>query len=256
MQLRRFNQRGIEAFRQLLSACRQDAKAEMPSDLVEHPEYTELVAENVILEPRRFTIRRQAAEYFHQKFREIDKQLLMYDQGMWSWLSLYYFDSVCPRVNGKRILRNDPTYILEPRRNFFRHLLSIAWRILDFAPLHNRLLLDTSVSKLDQFSAEVLNRLYLTRIPCFFELLEILYMDESTGKCRKQVVGTKVYAGDLTHRLPLRIRQLEKNYDLYSLSAQQLLELLGNEFTFRIEAKRLEQSLLPGMKSELLMVAQ
>ena len=32
------------------------------------------------------------------------------------------------------------------------------------------------------------------------------------------------------HRFPIRIRQLEKTYDLVSLTADQLIELLGDEF--------------------------
>ena len=32
------------------------------------------------------------------------------------------------------------------------------------------------------------------------------------------------------HRFTIRIRQLEKTYDLQSLTADQLIELLGNEF--------------------------
>jgi hypothetical protein len=39
-----------------------------------------------------------------------------------------------------------------------------------------------------------------------------------------------VKAGDLVHRLPITIRQLEKTYDLINLKAEQLLELLGPEF--------------------------
>jgi hypothetical protein len=35
----------------------------------------------------------------------------------------------------------------------------------------------------------------------------------------------------LVHRLPIRIQQLEKTYDLQSVSAEQLLELLGDEFS-------------------------
>jgi hypothetical protein len=39
-----------------------------------------------------------------------------------------------------------------------------------------------------------------------------------------------VKPGDLVHRFPIRIRQLEKTYDLVSLTADQLIELLGDEF--------------------------
>jgi hypothetical protein len=44
------------------------------------------------------------------------------------------------------------------------------------------------------------------------------------------MTGSRITAGNLTHRLPQRILQLEKNYDLVDLSADQLIELLGEEF--------------------------
>ena len=63
-----------------------------------------------------------------------------------------------------------------------------------------------------------------------FEVLDRLYWDEDRGKARVGVVGQQVRPGDLMHRFPLRIRQLERTYDLLSLNADQLIELLGDEF--------------------------
>jgi hypothetical protein len=76
----------------------------------------------------------------------------------------------------------------------------------------------------------------MTRIPCFFEVLDRLYWDEKRGRARPGVTHFgKVTAGNLAHRLPIRIRQLEKTYDLHSLTADQLLLLLGEEFSFHSE---------------------
>jgi hypothetical protein len=94
-------------------------------------------------------------------------------------------------------------------------------------------MLDSSISSLDKFTSEVVKRLYLTRIPCFFEVLDRLYWDNSTKRARPGVTNfAKVTAGNLAHRLPVRIRQLEKTYDLQSLTADQLIDLLGEEFQF------------------------
>ena len=77
-----------------------------------------------------------------------------------------------------------------------------------------------------------MKRLYLIRIPCIFEVLDRLYWDDDLQRPKIGVVDSKrVKAGDLSHRLPVRIRQLEKTYDLYSLDCNQLLELLGTEFS-------------------------
>ncbi|MFH1923831.1 MAG: hypothetical protein ABIP48_28565, partial [Planctomycetota bacterium] len=153
--------------------------------------------------------------------------------GLWTWLTLLFFDDVCPAQKGHRTVKNDYCYVFEPKnaRHFYRHLLFIAWKVQSIAPNHSRLFLNNSVASLDKITTEVMKRLYLTRIPCIFEVLDRLYWDEETGKARRGIVTpSRVKPGDLMHRLPIRIRQLEKTYDLVSLSADQMLELLGEEF--------------------------
>jgi hypothetical protein len=84
---------------------------------------------------------------------------------------------------------------------------------------------------MDKYNSEVFKRLYLTRIPCVFEVLDRLYWDEEAGRPQTGIVNPRnTRAGNLMHRFPIRIRQLEKTYDLQSLAADQLLELLGSEF--------------------------
>ena len=235
MQVRRFNTQGIERFREFLRKAREEPTASVEWSLLQEPSLTEPMHPTTKVGPLSFQTKREAAEYLHNILRDIPKQALIDDQGLWTWLSLYFFDSICPPRDGSRKVRSDRTYIYEARnsRHFYMHLLFISWRILDVAPIHNRLLLDGSVASRESISEEVMKRLYLTRIPCFFELLEKIYLNPKTGRPRKGIVPTgKIAPGDLTHRLPTRIRQLEKTYDLHSLSADQLLEFLGPEFRF------------------------
>jgi hypothetical protein len=231
----RFNNKGVDRFREYLRLAREDATASVQWDLLQDPSLTEEVHPPAEVDSISFQTKREAATYLHKLLREIPKQTVIEDQGLWTWLSLYFFDSICPKRDGKRAVRNDYTYIYEPKntRHFYRHLLFISWRILDIAPIHNQLLLDRSVASLDKISSEIMKRLYLTRIPCFFELVEKIYRDPKTNRARKGIVDTtRINRGDLSHRLPTCIRQLEKTYDLHSLTADQLLDLLGPEFQF------------------------
>ncbi len=239
MQVRRFNTQGIERFREFLRKARDEPTVSVEWSLLQEPSLTEPMHPTTEVGPLSFQTKREAAEYLHNILRDIPKQALIDDQGLWTWLSLYFFNSICPPRDGERKVRNDYTYIYEPKnpRHFYRHLLFISWRILDVAPIHNRLLLDQNIAKLDVLTKEATKRLYLTRIPCFFELLEKIYLDPATHRPRRGIVPfNRIVPGDLTHRLPTRIRQLEKTYDLHSLTADQLLELLGPEFKFTISA--------------------
>jgi hypothetical protein len=160
----------------------------------------------------------------------------MHDSGLWTWLTLFYFDEVCPVQNGRRSVKNDYAYIYEPdnSRHFYRHRLYLAWYVITLAPTHNRLFLTVPLRSLDKYSEEVFKRLFLTRIPAIFEVLDTLYWDERRGRARPGLVSPRsIKPGDIVHRLPATVRQLEKTYDLISLNAEQLLDLLGPEFQHR-----------------------
>lgn len=231
--LRAFNDDGIEAFRAELAGVRNGQTDDPSRELLYDPRLTSPWKPEVKVTPRRFVQRRDAADYFHDVLSEIPAESLRKSAGLWTWLSLYYFDEICPKSSSGRTVRNDYTYIYMPEEShyFYRHLLFVAWYLQHLAPTHNRLFLEMPIHRLDKFTEGVTKRLYLTRIPCLFEVLDRLYWDEHTGRPRKGVVSPgKVTAGDLVHRFPVRIRQLEKTYDLQSLDADQLMRLLGEEF--------------------------
>lgn len=234
MKLRRFTNSGIEQFQIYLAKARENPNTLVPVELLEDDSHTTLVDPEIEIESKDFDTRADAASYFHSKLGALDADQLNIDAELWTWLSLFYFDQVCPVINGRRKVRNDYTYIYEPgnMRHFYRHLLYVAWRAKVVAPKHSRLLLWSTVNVMDKVTTEVMKRLFLTRIPCIFEVLDRIYWDETTSRPIQGIVGSKTTIGDLTHRLPTRLRQLEKTYDLYSLNADQLIELLGNEFVF------------------------
>ncbi len=233
MILRRLNQAGIEAFRQFLETCRSHTDINHPCDLLEDSALTTVVQPTIEVDQRHFGERRDAAHYLNGLLQPLSDHQIESDAGLWTWLSLCFFDEICPLRNGRRQIKKDYSYIFEPMnsRHVYRHLLFVAWRLLKLAPTHNRLFLGGPVSSLDQATSEVMKRLYITRIPCVFEVLDRLYWDKNRGRIRSGVVTTeRVSPGDLRHRFPIRIRQLEMTYDLQSLNADQLIELLGAEF--------------------------
>jgi hypothetical protein len=235
MILRRFNSTGIGDFRHFLLQCRETPDIQVPIELLEDAALTSIVEPEVEVQNRHFSNRRDAAEYLRDVLSVLPDRDVMRDSGLWSWLALYYFDEVCARKGGIRSVKNDYYYIFEAdqARYFYRHLLFCAWRVVALSANFNRLFLDRPLSVFDQFTDEVMKRLYLTRIPCLFEVLDRLYWDETRKSQRAGIVDQKrVRPGNLRHRLPLRIRQLEMTYDLQRLSASQLIEILGDEFNF------------------------
>ncbi len=123
-------------------------KSDISMDLLTNSDFTDVHSPRIDVDLIGFATKREAAVYLNKLFGGLSKQDLLNDAGLWTWLSLFYFDVVCPKQSGERKVRNDYTYIFEPKssRHFYRHLLFVSWRILDIAPNHNRLMLDSSIS--------------------------------------------------------------------------------------------------------------
>ena len=86
-------------------------------------------------------------------------------------------------------------------------------------------------SVMDMYAQNTYRNLSLSRIPSIFHVLDRLYWDCGKRSPRKLLAHPKTpIPGDLSTRLPRRLDQLELTYDLHSLSADRLIELLGPEF--------------------------
>ena len=234
MKLRRFNSAGVSHFRDELAKLREDPTSEIPSHLLEDDSLSHRVLPEIGINEQRFSSRREAAVYLRDVLTPLDEAATRLDAGLWTWLTLFHFEDICPLKGAKRTVKNDYHYIYEPRnqRHVYRHLLALGWRVLSIAPSHNRIMLDVPLAVLDKATGEIMKRLFLVRIPCIFEVVDRIYWDADRGRIRSGMVNpsARITAGDLSHRFHMRIRQLEMTYDLQSLDADQLIMLLGDEF--------------------------
>src|SRR5688572_16305617 len=148
MIVRSFNANGIETFRRFLAECRQNPSAAVPRSLLSEEALTDAVLPQIDVTPQRFGTKADAARYLVDLLEPLSEHEVLEDAGLWTWLTLYFFDEVCPARDGKRDVKNDYTYVFEPKsvRHFYRHLLFIAWRALKLAGEHSRIFLSAQVS--------------------------------------------------------------------------------------------------------------
>ena len=231
--LRRFNDAGIAEFVRRIELLRAGGSASIDDAFVTDDSFTKPVAPEVRLERPAFKTKREAGEYLSERTRRARERHGDDDPGLWTWLSAWHWDAVCPvRENGVRKVLAPYHYVYGHARKQRRgqHLLAIAVLLYEAAP-RSRLLLDTPIYSLAGAVKEVATRFVLRRIPGVFDLMDILYLDPATGRAKRGLVDSRVTRpGDLANRLPVRIRQLEMTYDLVDLNADQLLGLLGDEF--------------------------
>jgi len=232
MKLRQFNKGGVDAFRGIIQMLRKDPLAPIDRQILKNDSLTEEVPGGGDVVDKKFKTKGEAGRYLHALLDPIlTPDEIVSNGGLWSWLSLFFFDSVCPPDSfGCRSVNNELYYVYNPKLwpDYNRHFLAMSWKI----PLHHKLVSSRPISQFDRVSQSVMGDLTLLRIPCIFDVLDHLYWDESIQEIRQNIVLDDVMRGDLRKRFPTVIRQLEKTYDLQSLAADQLVELLGNEFVF------------------------
>jgi hypothetical protein len=94
--LRRLTETGISQFRVYLENLKQDGTIEPPRYLLNDKSSSEAITNAPIVENLHFKLKREAAVYLVDLLHQVDIPDLMKDFGLWSWLSLNYFDEVCP----------------------------------------------------------------------------------------------------------------------------------------------------------------
>lgn len=232
-QVRRFNESGVREFTERLESLRGGHTALIDEALLLDPQWSAPTDPNVMIEQHSFTTKKGIAEYLYPAIRPILDAIGEQDPGLWAWLSAFFWDSVCPQAaDGKRKVLSPYHYVFgyANEQNSKKHLIAMSVKLYAAAP-DCRLLLHTPCYSATKIAESVSTRLSFMRLPGLLQLLDRLYWDEAKGRPKPNVADPRVvHPGDLDSRLPSRIRQLELTYDLTDLNADQLLNLLGDEF--------------------------
>lgn len=233
MIVRRFNSAGVSKFAEFIEQQRASPSDSGSIDFLEDDEYSQPIQPARAVSNAPCANRRELGSRLLEATSDIPQHVLRKDRALWTWLAACFFDSICPRKNGLRKPLNAVYYIFNDVDDRYarRHLLFHAWRISAAAPQHHKLLFAGPVSGIDKVSEKVMERLFLTRIKGIYDALDKLYWDTSRGAPKRGLSDySLVKRGDLMHRLPRKIQQLEMTFDLQDLDCDQLLNILGDEF--------------------------
>lgn len=235
--VRRLTEKGIEQFRDYLRELREGGNVIPPRSLLTGSETSESFTPTRSIEQHTFTMRIEVARYLVDLFGEIKG--LEEDVGLWSWLSLLYFDQVCPaRSDGTRSPGRDYRHILEPGYPYgHRHLLGGPFMVYRQHGELARLLLCTKINQENRFHHELASRQTLISNPTIMEAASRLYFDDRAKRPKRGAQDSKCGSGTLRRFVDV-IQQLELNYDLYSMSAAALVGLLPTEFDEWRQKKR------------------
>ena len=229
MKLRRFNDEGIEQFGLFRALVQdEDAHADLES-ILDDPSLSGEVEGHVEVIQRQFSTRFAVGEFLHGMFPTGALPKLDSDRGIWAWLSAFYFDQLCP-PHGR--LGDDARWVpaVGDFRKYYRHLLAGPYQIFRAHrddPNRVRAVLANPAHTPGEVAEQLASRQELITNPTVMETATRLYVVEGSGTLKP---GAAAQASGSARRLVDVLNQLDLTWDLYSLTAEQLLDLLPREF--------------------------
>jgi hypothetical protein len=229
--LRTLNAAGIQEFRGFLQQIRNGAEFRANPALLYLDDYSARAPRTIEIEPRTFGSKFEAAQYLAAMLGDLPS--VADDSGLWSWLALYYFDQLSPLdAFGKRRPREDYHYIPDHGTTSGwqreRHLLAGPFKLFAMHGGNARLLLHPPVHQHGAFVYDLGFRRELITNRGLIEAIDLLYWD-AKRKRPKPGATTTTRPGNL-RRLISVVQQLDFNYDLHGMRADEILQLLPQEF--------------------------
>ncbi len=247
IQLRKFTQEGIEEFRSLIDEERNKGNSRQVSlvddnfvkaveALARDTEYTEVMDAGCILElDQKFADRYEMGAYLNAELPADISQVQHTNVGLWSWISAAYFRQLLEanKKTGKFKLWSSYRYVPLQYQKFryYRHLAFMNFWIHrtmgeDVAKFFLSRPLFEHSDAIEQLYTQ--DRDFLTSAGLIQAALE-MYMDPKTGRMKPKALGEAT--GGSARRLATKIaKQLQMNFDLQSMTKEEIYPLLPAEF--------------------------
>ena len=233
-QISRFNETGIESFRNILNDIRRgEFDEDNISELLTDPYSCDNISTEVKIEQKNFETKQEIVEYLSDSVSKLPNyRNLLNDAGLWTWLSAFYFDTVCPqRQDGTRKPGDDARHILnaETWNRYYRHLLASPVRLYQQLGSLSKIYLTGTPDKHGDLMEQLASRQEIAACRSVIEAATILYWDESRNKIKKRAKN-KDGAGVLRRFRYATLPQFQMTYDLNSMKGDDLLSLLPTEY--------------------------
>lgn len=237
--LRTLNPDGIAAFVAYLQKLRDGSSDAPPFHLLSDGATSQALDADVQVENKTFSDSFAFGTYLAESLGNLARTEITFNHALWSWLALYYFDQVCPVVNGKRNVLEDAVYILPAiynHRKYYRHLVRTPWLAVARNGLFAKvLLINRGGGKRSDIFEQLAARQTIFGNPTIIEGAYKLYFDDQAG-LPKRGAGSK--GAGTPRRLVSFVQQIDLTYDLMACSADQFVALLPHEFAkFQATAK-------------------
>lgn len=231
--VRNLNDLGISQFEAYLKRIADGDILDPPRHLLDDPDTSEALLGTAEVVPVELETKYAAATYLSGQLGGLEKNEIDNNVGLWTWLSLFYFDQVCPpSASGLRKPGEFARHILSQHsQKYYRHLLAGPYRLWHLHKDNARVFLHGLLPQHGDFSEQLASRMQVITNCHLIAAVHKLYFDPGAGGIGKPKRGalTRTRPGNL-RRLVSVIQQFDRTYDLYAMNTDQILTLLPPEF--------------------------
>ena len=230
MKIRKLDKAGIEEFERFISNLRNGGQQNTPDHLMTDPSTSEELEFDLELDKGDFKNRYELGLYLAEQLADKDVQAVIGDSGFWSSLALFWFDQLCPKkADGSRKPSMVYNYILSENYNHRpRHAIFTTWQLVELYGEFSRYLLSRELPVRGELIEQIMARQYFLSCKGVMQAASKLYYDEERKTFKKGAAG-RTSAG-CVYRFVNWLQQLEINYDLFSISSDDLIGLMPKEF--------------------------
>ncbi len=227
MLIRIFNEKGISEFEQQIVEIRHQKRDSLDLQLLTDSDLTTNFEKEIDIEIKSFYTKKEISTYLSEKIDLINNKHLYYNTYLWSWLSVAYFDLVCPKIGNKaRKVNETAKYILRDPKNwrrYYRHLLACPARLYCELGDLSDAFLSSPIHIWGDFHEQLTAYQSIATNRPLIETASKLYWDINTQKLKK---GSGSKGAGTPRRFSDLVGQLELTFDLNAMEVNDLYCLL------------------------------
>ena len=231
MYLNSFNIEGINEFRTQIQEIKSGSRSKIDLTILSNEKLVIPFATEIEIEKLDFGNKREISKYLSEKLKLKNNKSLYYDIGLWTWLSVFYFDLLCPTdKNGNINVKAEARYILADPRNwtrYYRHLLACPARLYCELEDLSQAFLESPIHIWGDFHEQLTAYQSIATNKSLIKTANVLYWDYSNGRLKK---GSGSKGAGSPRRFSDVVGQFELTFDLNAMGSPDILTLFPSEF--------------------------
>lgn len=228
-ELRFFNEAGRGKWREWLETLTDNPANEFPVELLTNPDFTRRAPGSAKINEQLFETKFMLAETLAPAILSVRSARLPTEAwaGLWDWLAAFYFDSICPpQKSGRRKLNELVRYHFNPSwRRRYRHRVFGPVELFLRLGSYSKLLIHGEPGSLSDWEEQTASRYQISGNAGIAEALFRLYWDETKQAPKRSAATNSMKPGTL-RRFGVLIQQFNRTFDLLSIEADAILDLL------------------------------